>query len=87
MKTSTQCAAAVEKANSMLGIIRKGTENKTASIIPPLHKSMVRPLLDYCAQFGSPHLKKDIVELEKVQKRATKMIKEHLPYEGRFGIV
>ena len=43
MKMSTQCVAAVKKANSMLGIIRKGIENKTASIILPLYKSMVQP--------------------------------------------
>ena len=28
MKVSTQCAVAVKKANSMLGIIKKGIENK-----------------------------------------------------------
>ena len=66
MKMSTQCAAAVKKANSMLGIIRKGIKNKTASIILSLYKSMVRPDLEYCTQFWSPHLKKDLVELEEV---------------------
>ena len=39
MKMSTQCVATVKKANSMLGIIRKGIENKMASIILPLYKS------------------------------------------------
>lgn len=32
MKTSTQCVANVEKANSMLAVNRIGTENKTATI-------------------------------------------------------
>ena len=63
MKVSTQCAAAVKKANSMLGIIRKGIENKTANIILPLYKSMVRPHLEYCVQFWSPHLQKNIMEM------------------------
>ena len=86
VKVSPQCAAAVKKANSMLGMIKKGIENKTANIIMPLYKTIVRPYLEYCVQFWSPHLKKDIVELEKVQKRATKMITglEHLPYEERL---
>ena len=74
MKVSTQCAAAVKKANSMLGIIKKGIENKIANIIMALYKMLVRQHLEYCIQFWSPHLKKDIVELEKVQKRATKMM-------------
>ena len=41
MKMSTQCVATVMKANSMLGILRKGIENKTAGIMLPLYKSMV----------------------------------------------
>uniref|UniRef100_A0A674K5X3 HECT-type E3 ubiquitin transferase n=1 Tax=Terrapene triunguis TaxID=2587831 RepID=A0A674K5X3_9SAUR len=70
----------------MLGIIKKGIHNKPENIILPLYKSMVRPHLDYCMQMWSPHLKKDILELEKVQKRVTKMIRglEWLPYEERL---
>ncbi|CAM4557507.1 unnamed protein product [Lepidochelys olivacea] len=33
LKTSTQCAAAVKKANGMLGIVKKGRENKTEYLI------------------------------------------------------
>ncbi|CAM5134922.1 unnamed protein product [Natator depressus] len=86
LKSSTQCAAAVKKVNRMLGIIKKGIDNKTENIILPLYKSMVRPHLEYCVQMWLPHLKKDILELEKVQKRATKMIRgiEQLPYEERL---
>ena len=65
MKMSRQCVTAIKKANAMLGIIRKGIENKSASIIMPLYKSLVRPHLEYCVQFWSPHLKKDIIALEK----------------------
>ncbi|CAM5165838.1 unnamed protein product [Natator depressus] len=86
LKTSTQSAAAVKKANGMLEIIKKGIENRTENIMLPLYKSMVRPHLEYSVQIWSPHLKKDILELEKVQKRATKMIRgmERLPYEERL---
>ncbi|CAM5171781.1 unnamed protein product [Natator depressus] len=86
LKSSTQCAAAVKKAIRTLGIIKKGIDNKTENIILPLYKSMVPPHLEYCIQIRSPHLKKDILELEKVQKRATKMIRgmEWLPYEERL---
>ena len=49
-------------------------KNKTAQIIMPLYKMLISLHLEYYIQFWSLHLKKDIVELEKVQKRVTKMI-------------
>lgn len=44
--------------------------------------------LEYYIQFWSPHHKKDVITLEKVQKMATKMIKkmEHFPMKrGQRG--
>jgi len=39
-----------------------------------LYKSMVRPHLEYANSVWCPYQKKDITEIEKVQKRATKLI-------------
>ena len=38
-----------------------------------LYLSLVRPHLDYAASIGSPHMKKDITQLENVQKFALRM--------------
>ena len=48
--------------------------------------SMVRSLLDYCVPVWVPYKKGDIEVLEKVQKKATKIIPEirHLPYVERL---
>ena len=48
--------------------------HKEKSLIIPLYKAIVRPHLEYCIQAWSPYIKKDIDMLDKIQRRATKLI-------------
>ena len=64
-------------------LIRRNITYKGKKLIIPLYKALVRPHLEYCIQAWRPYRKKDINTLERIQRRATKMIPElrELSYE------
>ena len=86
LKVSQQVAKAVKSANRALGIIRRNITDKSKFNIIRLYKSLVRPHLEYGVQAWRPYLQRDINNIEKIQRRATKMIRglENLPYERRL---
>ena len=86
LKFSLQCNKAVNSANSALGIIKRNIVSRDKNVILRLYKALVRPKLEYCIQAWRPFLKKDIDSMERVQRRATKMIAgcRGLNYEKRL---
>jgi len=66
----------INKAFSMLGIIKRNFKYLDMYSFILLYKSMVRSQLDYCSSVWSPYKKGDIDAIEKVQKRATKVLPE-----------
>ena len=64
-----------KKANATLGCIDRSIVFKSCKVLVPLYSALVRPHLEDCVQFWTPHFKKAANELEQVQRRATSVVK------------
>ena len=64
----------INKAYSMLWLIRRNFRDIGPAAFVLIYKHLVRLSLEYNNSVWAPYRKSDIDKLEKVQKRATKMI-------------
>jgi len=86
LKWGAQCQKAAAKAMSMLGMIKRSFPIIDKELFLILYGVYVRLHLEYGVQVWAPYFQKDIVALEKVQQRATKLVKsiKNWSYEGRL---
>ena len=86
LKFQAHVSKAVNKASRMLGLVRATFTCIDETTLPKLFTSMVRPHLEYGNVIWSPRYRRESVEIEKIQRRATKLIPNlrHLPYKDRL---
>ncbi len=86
LKITKHCIEVQKKCNLLLGYIKRQFQYRNKKTVMTLYNSLILPHLQYCIQFWSPSLIKDINRLERIQARATKLIPEimHMSYENRL---
>ena len=83
---SAHCEQQVNKANRLLGLIRRSYTYIDGDSLVKLFTALVRPHLEYANAVWYPVYKKDSTLLENVQRRATKLVPglRDEPYETRL---
>ena len=86
LKFREQAADAASRANRILGLIRHTFCHLDCRTLSLLYKTLVRPLIEYDNQTWGPFNMADKKLVERVQRRATKLVPEirHLPYQERL---
>ena len=85
LKPAHHIGVIAARANRMVGLIKRNFSYMDIEMCKTLYVSLVRPHLEYAVQSWSPYFRKDIDELEKVQRRMSKLVPElkDLSYEVR----
>ena len=86
-KSSAQCIATEQKVQKILGYIKRVFRYRNKQTVLALYRVLVRPLLEYDAQFWSPIRRVDVERLEKVQAQANKLVLSirHKGYQRRLA--
>ncbi len=75
-----------KSANQMVNLLFLSFETRNPKFLLNLFKTYILPKLEYGSEIWSPHMKKDIIKLERVQRRFTKRLLNclNLSYEDRL---
>ena len=78
----------INKANKLLGLVFRAEGSSNPGAFSTLYKSLVRPVLEYTAPVWNPYLVKDVLALERVKRRASRLAlgqkRGEIEYEERL---
>ena len=74
LKFRKQAASAIARARKVMGAIRKSFQKLDHDTLPIVFRTMVRPHLEYCNAIWGPLNRADQILIERVQRRATKLV-------------
>ena len=79
----------INKASSIMAVIRRSFTTLNKTNFPPLFKALVRSHLEYASSVWSPYKQKHKEAIEKVQRRATKQLPgmKDISYQERLAIL
>jgi len=69
-----KCALELKETYNVLGFISI-VASRSREVVSTFFSALVRPHLEYCVQFQAPWYKTDMELLDRVQQRATKMLR------------
>ena len=77
----------INKASSIMAVIRRSFTTLNKTNFPPLFKALVRSHLQYASRVWSPYKQKHKEAIEKVQRCATKQLPgmKDISYQERLG--
>ena len=86
MKFDIHINTIIKKAHQMLGLIKRTFSYLRKDIFLKLYKALVRPHLEYGNVIWNPILKGQSIAIERIQRRATKLVKgcKNMSYDDRL---
>jgi hypothetical protein len=73
-KTSSHCTLKSQKGLQVVGHIFRSFRSRNQKFLLNMFRTYVRPIVDYNSPAWTPHLKKDVMKIERVQRNFTKRI-------------
>ena len=74
LKTSRHCFSVYRKAAQTLALLKRIFGRFTKQTLPRVINTYIRPTMEYAVQAWSPWLQKDILLLQRIYHRATKLV-------------